>query len=206
MAPAKAWIVSNKDKLLEQLNDSLFQEEWNKYADGSYSTWEMASLGFYYHEHELINVNDTQYGIVEFDMLPEDPIIDYTFNCGGRDIPVFKTFRLCGTVIAKDDLKSSISILTKESGVVNVKMTRSYYAHYNAQLSELGVDGKKHVMEKGWFKRGTLVLVNGFRRGNTFVLKAYKKSNSHQLYRITKINNDGTIKMTNARWGESENE
>ena len=164
----------------------------------------MASLGFYYHEHELANINDSQYGIVEYNTLPEQPIVDYTFNRNGREIPIFKTFRLCGTVIAKDDLKSSISILTKNSGVVTVKMTRDYYARYNAQLSEMGIDGKKHVMEKGWFKRGTLVVVNGYRRQNQFVTKSYKKTGSHQLYKITKINNNGTINMTNRRWGEEE--
>ena len=204
MLPAKQYITAHKEELLEQLNKSLFQEEWNKYAAGSLSTWEMASLGFYYHEHELINVNDNQYGIVEYNTLPEQPIVDYTFNRNGREIPIFKTFRLCGTVIAKDDLKSSISILTKGSGVVTVKMTRDYYARYNAQLSEMGIDGKKHVMEKGWFKRGTLVVVNGYRRQNQFVTKSYKKSKSHQLYRITEIYQDGSINMTNRRWGEED--
>ena len=204
MLPAKQYITAHKEELLKQLNDSLFQEEWDKYAAGSLSAWEMASLGFYYHEHELINVNDSQYGVVEYNTLPEQPIIDYTFKRNGREIPIFKTFRLCGTVIAKDDLKSSISILTKNSGVVTVKMTRDYYARYNAQLSEMGIDGKKHVMEKGWFKRGTLVVVNGYRRQNQFVTKSYKRSNSHQLYRITKIHKDGTIDMTNRRWGETD--
>ena len=204
MAPAKQYITAHKEELLKQLNNTLFQEEWNKYAAGSLSTWEMASLGFYYHDHELININDNQYGIVEYNTLPEQPIIDYTFKRNGREIPIFKTFRLCGTVIAKDDLKSSISILTKGSGVVTVKMTRDYYARYNAQLSEIGIDGKKHVMEKGWFKRGTLIIVNGYRRQNQFITKSYRKTNSHQLYKITQINNDGTIYMTNRRWGESE--
>ena len=83
-------------------------------------------------------------------------------------------------------------------------MTRDYYARYNAQLSEMGIDGKKHVMEKGWFKRGTLVVVNGYRRQNQFVTKAYKKSKSHQLYKITEIHSDGTINMTNRRWGEED--
>ena len=206
MVPAKQYITANKEKLLEQLNNVLFQEEWNKYAAGSLSTWEMASLGFYYHDHELININDSQYGIVEYNTLPEQPIVDYTFKRNGREIPIFKTFRLCGTVIAKDDLKSSISILTKGSGVVTVKMTRDYYAKYNAQLSEMGIDGKKHVMEKGWFKRGTLVIVNGYRRQNQFVTKSYKRSNSHQLYRITKIYDNGMIDMTNKRWGETDDE
>lgn len=204
MALAKDYITSHKNELLEKLNKTLFQEEWNKYAEGSLSSWEMSSLGFYYHEHELINVDDSYYNIQEFDTLNEEPVVDYTFKRNGHDIPIFQTCRIIGTVIAKDDTKSSISILTKHSGVVNVKFTRDYYAKYNAQLSEIGIDGKKHVQEKSWFKRGTLIVVNGFRRGNTFVAKSYKSSKSHQLYKITRIYDNGLIDMTNARWGEEE--
>ena len=206
MNKAKEYITAHRDGLLKQLNNALFQEEWNKYANGSLSTWEMESLGFYYHEHELAHINDQAYNIVEFNTLPEEPLVDYVFKKNGREFPIFKTFRLCGTVIAKDDLKSTISILTKHSGVVNVKMGKDYYARYNQQLSEVGFDGKKTVREKSWFKRGTLVVVNGYRKGNTFMTKAYKKSNSHQLYRITKLNKDGLIEMTNARWGEAVDE
>ena len=204
MLPAKEYITKHKEELLKQLNDKLFQEEWNKYAAGSLSSWEMTSLGFYYHEHELKNLDNEYYNIYNFNDLPEEPIIDYIFRRGGHDIPIYKTCRLAGTVIAKDDLKSSISILTVNSGVVNVKFTRDYYAKYNAQLSEIGVDGKKHVQEKSWFKRGTLVIVNGFRRGNMFVTKSYKKSKSHQLYKITEVFDSGLVNMTNARYGEEE--
>lgn len=204
MFPAKEYITKHKKELLKQLNDKLFQEEWDKYAAGSLSSWEMTSLGFYYHEHELKNLDNEYYNIYNFNDLPEEPIIDYTFSRGGHDIPIYKTYRLAGTVIAKDDLKSSISILTVNSGVVNVKFTRDYYAKYNAQLSEIGADGKKHVQEKSWFKRGTLVIVNGFRRGNMFVTKSYKKSKSHQLYKITEVFDSGLVNMTNARYGEEE--
>lgn len=202
LSKVKQFITTNKNDLLNKLNQALFQEEWNKYATGSLSSWEMESLGFYYHEHELIGVDDKYYNIQEFNNLSEEPVVDYTFERKGHSIPIFQTCRIAGAVIAKDDTKSSISILTKGSGVVNVKFTRDYYARYNAQLSEVGIDGKKHVQEKSWFKRGTLVVVNGFRRGNMFVTKAYKRTESHQLYKITKIYGNGLIDMTNARWGE----
>lgn len=203
MKKAKEYITANKVQLLEKLNETLFQEEWNKYAAGSYSTWEMASLGFYYHEHELAGVNDNYYNVVEFNGLPEEPVAAYKFSRNGVDIPIFETHRIMGTVIAKDDIKSSISILTKNSGVVNVKFTKDYYAKYNAQLSEVGIDGHKTVREKGWFKRGTLVVINGFRRGNTFVAKRYKKTESHQLYIIDKIYPSGLMDIRNSRWGEN---
>ena len=200
MQPAKDYIKEHQEELLNALNESLVQEIWEKDAAGSYSHWEMESLGMYYHDHELAPVKDWEYGIAEFNALSEDPIVDYTF----RDIPVYKTYRIAGTVIAKDDMHSSISILTKGSGVVNVKMTRDMFAMYNRRISEIQKDGTKKVQEQGWFQRGTLVLLNGFRRQNTFVLKAYKKDRKagrHQMCKIYDVSEDGEIQYTHLRYG-----
>ena len=204
MKPAKEWIVNNQEEILENYNKVLFQEEWDKYAAGTISAWEMDSLGFYYHDHELENVDDRKYDIVEFNTLPETPIIERVFKKGGREIPIYKTDFIFGTVIAKDDTKNIVTLLTKRSGIVNVKFTRDFYARLKSQISEKGADGKKKAMETGWFKRGTILAVNGFRRNNTFVGKSYKKSAHHQCYKITDVFEDGTINMTYLRYGEGE--
>ena len=48
--------------------------------------------------------------------------------------------------------------------------------------------GKKKVLERSWFARGTLLMVQGFRRGQDFVPKKYKSS----IYPvISKINGVG---------------
>ena len=207
MLVAKDYLTKNKDSLLAALNNSIFQEMWDKYAEGNYSSWEMESLGFYYHEHELAHVRKSMYNIVEFDSLSEEPEVSYVFKRNGVEIPIFKTQRIIGTVIAKDDNKSTVSILTVDSGVVNVKFSRDYYARYNRRLSEPQPDGTKKVRENGWFQKGTLIVVNGIRRGDMFIAKKYKNTPSHQLYKITEINENGTISMTNKRWGEeSEDE
>ena len=202
MAPAKEWITKNKHESLEKLNGKLFEETWNKYAAGTISSWEMEALGFYYTRHELININNLKYGIKEYMFLPEEPMVDREFKRNGLYIPLFETCRIAGTVIAKDDVKSLVSILTPMSGVVHVKFNRDYYAKYNRRISEPQPDGTKKVREAGWFQRGTLIVVNGFRRGDTFVAKKYKSTESHQLYKITKIKENGDIEMTNKRWGE----
>ena len=164
----------------------------------------MDSVGFYYHDHPLKNIDKIGYGISIYDNLPENPTIAYTFRRNNIDIPIFKTTRICGTVVAKDDTKSCISLLTPDSGVVTVKMNRDYYARLNRQMSEVQIDGTKKVREKSWFSRGTKLMVNGFKRGGMFFLKAYKKTKSHQCYKITKINKDGSVEMTWQRWGEQE--
>lgn len=202
MAPAKEYITKHKIELLDKLNDALFQEQWKKYAEGSLSKWEMDSLGCYYHDHELREARLGLEHVREYKDLPQIPTVEYTFKRNGIEVPVFETCRIAGTVVAKDDIKSTISILTPNSGVVFVKFGRDYYAKYNRRISEVMPDGTKKVREAGYFQKGTLVVVNGYRRNDMFIAKAYSKTPSHQLYKITKIYNDGSFEMTNKRWGE----
>ena len=206
MEPAKNYFKEHQKEILNVLNDKIFQESWDKYAAGTYSDWEMDSLGMYYHDHSLAHVELGRYDIVEFNDLAEEPIVDYTFKRNGVEILIFKTFRIAGTVIAKDDAHSSISLLTIGSGVVTVKMGRDYFAKYNRRISEIMPDGTKKVREASWFQKGTLVIFNGFRRNNMFIEKTYKKSLYHGLYKITAINNDGSLESTWRRYGEEEDE
>lgn len=204
MLPAKVYLQKHQKEILKAFNDKLFQEQWLRYANGNYSSWEMDSLGMYYHKHELASIDKAAYEIVPFKSLPEQPIVDYTFKRKGIEIPIFKTFRICGTVVAKDDAHSCISVLTPESGVVTVKLSREYFAQYNRRISEVDIDGTKKVKEAGWFQKGTLVILNGIRRGDAFFCKKYTRTKYHQLYKITKIYNDGLVEMTNSRYGEEE--
>ena len=52
--------------MLHNLNKSIFLTDWDKYAQGTYSDWEMAALCFYYHPHVLTNVNNERYGFEDF--------------------------------------------------------------------------------------------------------------------------------------------
>ena len=186
MDPARDYFKDHQEELLNKYNTILFKEMWDKYAKGNISAWEMDSLCFYYHEHELKNIDVHKYGIVDFFNLPTEPEVDYTFKRNGKDIPIFKTYKIIGTVINKNDNKNSISLLTT-TGIVTVKFTKEYYAMFARQISEVGEDGAKHVVEKGWFIRGTKVMVTGFRRDDTFVAKTYSKTATHQLYKITDV-------------------
>lgn len=198
MGTAREYIQKNQKEMLEKFNNLLFQESWNKYAKGNISSWEMESLCFYYHEHELKNVNSQKYGLINFFDLPTEPIIETVFKRNGKDIPIFKTFKIVGTVINKNDNKSSITLLTL-FGVVNVKFTKDYFAMFNRQLSEIQEDGSKKITEKGWFTRGTKVMITGFRRDDTFVAKTYSRTATHQLYKIEEVYENGDIKLTHER-------
>ena len=203
MDKIREWIKENQQMILIKYNDLLFKECWDKYAKGNISSYEMDSLCFYYHEHELKNINFRKYGIIDFYNLSANPEIDYFFKRNGKDIPIYKISRIAGTVIGKNDNRASISLLTP-TGVVNVKFTKEYYAMYNRQISELGEDGIKHVIEKGWFTRGIKLLIAGYRRDDTFVAKTYKNNGFHQLYKITNIYKDGAIELVHNREGMEE--
>ena len=204
MKPAKEYLKNHQSELLDKLNNSIFDSIWNKYAQGNYSSWEMDSLGMYYHKHELSSIDNKIYEIESFKNLPSSPEVETTFKRKGAEIPIYKLHRIAGTVIAKDDIHSSISVLTVDSGVVTVKMNRDYYAMYNRRISEVQKDGTKKVIEQGWFSKGTLVVLQGIRRGDSFFLKNYKKSAYHQLYKITEIHSNGTVEMTNERAEEEK--
>ena len=186
MDDARNWLKNNQEEILNQYNNLLFNEAWNKYAIGNISAWEMESLCFYYHKHELNNLDKHKYGIVNFSTLSYEPEVDYFFKRAGREIPIFKLYKIAGTIISKDNTKASVVILTTD-GIVNVKFTKEYYAMYNRQISEVQSDGSKKVLEKGWFSRGTKIMVTGYRREDTFVAKTYKSTATHQLYRITEV-------------------
>ena len=205
MEPAKKYLQEHQQEMLNKYNDILFREQWNKYAAGNESTWEMDSMGYYYHEHELANVRKEWYNIYEYKDLPEEPQVEYTFRRNGRDIPVYKTCRIMGTVIGKNNTKATVNLLTVDSGVVTVKFDLDFFAKYNRRISE-NVGGVNKVMEQGYFQRGTLVVVNGFKRGGMFRGKTYRKTPSHQLYKIINISNTGAIEMTHLRYGEEEDE
>jgi DNA polymerase-3 subunit alpha len=195
----REFLNNNKDELLDQLNSEIFMEDWNKYAKGTISAWEMEVLCFYYHEHELSRVNADRYGFVDFFSLPEDPEIDRTFVKSGKEIHIFKLHRICGTCIAKNKTKGTVTLLTT-TGVVNVKFRKEYFSLFDKQISERQVDGTKKIVEKSWFNRGNMIVVTGIRSGDDFVSKKYASTGGHQLYKIDNVLENGELRLKDTRY------
>jgi DNA polymerase-3 subunit alpha len=193
------WITTDKDKILNDLNTIIFQEDWNKYAQGSISAWEMEVLCFYYHDHELAIIDQNRYGFADFNKLSEDPVVDRSFVKGGKEIKIFKLDKICGTCIAKNKTKSTVTLLTT-TGVVNVKFRKEYFSLFDKQISVRQEDGTKKIVEKSWFNRGNMIVVTGMRSGDDFISKKYASTGGHQLYRIEKINTDGTLVLKDSRY------
>lgn len=199
------WIKSNKDDLLKKLNTAIFMQDWEKYAGGSVSAWEMEAMCFYYHDHELSNVNMAKYGLVDFYSLPEEPEVDKVFYRGGSAIPIYKLHMICGTCVAKNKDKGTVFLLTTD-GVVPVKFRKEYFSLFDKQTFQYGADGKKKVLEKSWFNRGQKIMVQGMRRDNEFIAKKYSASNSHQLYKIDEHDALGNLVLRSERYAGEEEE
>ena len=199
----RAWINENHDDILDKLNKAIFLEDWKKYAKGNISAWEMEALCFYYHEHELANVNMKRYGFSNFFELPDQPEVEKTFWKGNKQINMYKLHKICGTCIAKNKLKSTVSLLTVD-GVVDVKFRKEYFALFDKQISARGADGKKHIVEKSWFNRGSMIIVQGIRIDDMFVSKKYASSGGHQLYKIDEVIDDEIVIRTTRAQGDEE--
>lgn len=188
----KEWLKS--PEAVDKINRYELNQQWIKYALGTYSAWEMETLNYYHHEHELIGVDDERYGVVRFNSLQKEAPIEKYFTKNGRDIPLPKTAQIAGTVLGVDKLRSSITLLDVDGEVLSVKYAPGTFAHYNKTISKTDSKGKKTTIESPWFKRGNKLLITGYRRGNQFVAKTYKHSVSqHTTKLITYVEPDGTL-------------
>ena len=187
MEPMREYLKEHKDEMLNKLNESLYEEIANKYSNGNISKWEMDSLSFYYHEHELAAA------ALDYDNffdLPEEPEIEYVVHDkNGQEFKIYKLHKIIGTVIDKDKMHNTVTLLTP-TGVVLVKVYKNQFALYDKQLSQRGEDGKKHVIEKSWFSRGTKLMVQGIRRGDGFIPKKRKQSFYPIISKITSVDNN----------------
>ena len=194
----RLWIAENKEDILNDLNSEIFKETWLKYAKGTISAWEMEALCFYYHEHELINVCQEKYGFDDFFKLPEEPVVEKTFAKGDKEIKMFKISKICGTCIAKNKIKSTATILTT-TGVVEVKFRKEYFTLFDKQISVKNADGTKKIVEKSWFNRGNMIVVQGIRSGDNFIAKTYSTTPGHTLYRVEALVDD-ELRLTHTRY------
>lgn len=199
MDPVRDWMKANQQEILNDLNGRLMQEVWDKYGQGSIADWEMDSLGFYYHEHPLKELDNSTYNISDYFSLDEEPLVEREFTTKeGSEITMFKIYRIAGTVIDKDKNKSSVILLTP-TGVVTIKVWKNQFAAWDKQISERGADGVKHVVEKSWFNRGNKLIITGIRRGDTFIPKKYKNT-PHELFtKIEEIENGFITKYSTER-------
>ena len=194
----KQWL--NSSDCLDRYNKFQFNETIDKYAKGSISKWEMDSLSFYYHEHELAKINKQKYLIANFNDLPEIPVIQSYGMYKKREYPIYELTRIAGTVLDKNKNKHTVTLLTVSGDVVLLKFYSGQFGYYDKTVSQINDDGSKSVIENGWLKRGNLLMVTGYRNGGTFKPKKYKNSvYQHTLTLIEDVRDDGVLIMKTDR-------
>lgn len=201
--PLKDWFA--QEDSLNLYNETVYKELWNKHANGTVPHWSMESLTYYDDQHELADINNDLYGITNFFELPEEPeVYDYyTRYIGGeaKSMPKFKISRIAGVVLDNNSAHHSISLLTP-NGVVTAKFSKGQFAFYNKQISARLDESsdKKTVLEKSWFRRGSLLCLQGIRRGDQFVPMVYKDTiYKHTVNLIQEVYEDGTMLLQTER-------
>lgn len=175
MTGIKDWMKSNEEELIQQIQKCDVNKIWEQYCNGNDSSWEMEVLGFYYSGHELDSLEESKIDIAHL-----------------KDGDYKHTVSICGTVLGKDAYKHMVTLLTT-TGVVTLKFTGELFANYNKIISEMTAEGKK-TLEKSWFNKGTLLIVNGYKSGEVFRV--------HSLSKILEIDSSGKVKSTKYRYGE----
>ena len=170
------------------LQGAFLKEMWETKCAGSISRWEMETLNFYYSGHELRSVGKAKYGIGSFFALPER-----------GDNP--RMIALVGTVTDTNNTRHTISLLTPEEGVVDVKFYGGTYAQYNQRISIIdAATQKKTVVDESWLKRGTLLLIYGIRKENMFHARTDRSGPlPRTIGLIEQIHSDGTLGVRYAR-------
>lgn len=199
MMELKEYINKNQEKLIDKLHAAEIDEVWQQYCSGTLSTWEMDTLGFYYHDHDLLNTYHPEFQFKDFYEMSEIPIPSGYNEYKGRKVPVFELQTIYGTVLDKNSYKHTVVLLTP-TGVVNVKCVAEQYSKYDKQLSQLNPEtGKKEVIERSWFKRGTNLIVNGWRNADQFMARGRQSEGKYPIYKILGSDDCGLLNITRYR-------
>lgn len=199
MMELKEYINKNQEKLIDKLHAAEIDEVWQQYCSGTLSTWEMDTLGFYYHDHDLLNTYHPEFQFGDFYKMSEIPIPSEYNEYKGRKVPVFELQTIYGTVLDKNSYKHTVVLLTP-TGVVNVKCVAEQYSKYDKQLSQPNPEtGKKEVIERSWFKRGTNLIVNGWRNADQFMARGRQAEGKYPIYKILESDDCGLLNITRYR-------
>jgi DNA polymerase-3 subunit alpha len=195
----RTYFANHQEKLINALQQAEINDIWEDSCKGTLSSWEMEALGFYYHDHELTNCSHVEFNFVDFYEQPEIPIPDHYIKYKERDIPVYELVNICGTVLDKNSYKHTVTLLTP-SGVVTVKCVAEQYSQYDKQISKPNKEtGRKEVIERSWFKRGTKLIVSGWRNSDQFMARSRQSEEKHAFYKIKDIDDLGQLEITRYR-------
>ena len=190
MNKPREFIKANHDRLLNELNTKLFNEEYAKYGSGDLLQWELDSLGFYFNGHPLQKL------VLPIDITPVSSLQENEYDgfwmIKGKRVPKCKLRSIIGTVIDKDKTKGLVTLQTPDGGVIDIKVFKEQFARFTHVISQMDDDGNKDVLEDSFFEKGTHLLVTGILRGEIFIPKVYKDTGFEAILKIV-LKDDGSL-------------
>lgn len=176
IAPIKDWLKT--DEALELEVKVKRNEFWAKNCVGTVEQWFFEALNFYPYNHFLSKTNlDTMFDYQSFNEIPAAPQVE-TY-VGKNKFPVYKTFVMAGTVVDKNNVKKTVTLLT-EDGTAICKLGDDLFSKIN-KVVKTG-----DVKDAPWTTKGTNLVLLGVRDGNSFRIKRNKNSTT-----VLKILNQG---------------
>lgn len=153
------------------------QEYWLKECQGSISEWEIDTILFNSDEFVVDTEQVSErHKITEFDDLKNLPFI----RTNERGFKEYEISAITGVVVGYNNQKKLVYVLTKDSGVVTIKMSRKKYTHYQ----------EKTEADDSWWLRGTKLVLLGYKNGEAFYVKG------NQIYRKPVIKINGSKKYS----------
>lgn len=175
--PLKDWFKT--EEALEVEVRVRRNEFWKQNCLGTVEQWYLEVLSFYPFEHFLTKTNlGTMFDYKSFNELPAKPQVK-TYVGKNKKFPIYETYEIAGTVIDKNNIKKTVTILTT-SGVTICKLGDRLFSKLNKVIKT------GEVKDDSWLTKGTNLVLLGTRNDNEFRVKKVKEATS-----VLKVVNQG---------------
>lgn len=172
-----------KEKYVREFTKQKRIEYWKKECSGTVPEWEIETILFNRDEFALdVGTIGKRYELSNFKDLRDNP----SKGRNSRGFIDYEISAIAGIVVGYDNMKRLVYLLTKDSGVVIVKVSRKNYSKYQEKLKNDG----------SWWERGNSLIVLGYKSGASFNMRGnhiyrnpvikIEKNNRKYVYRSEK--------------------
>ena len=147
-----------KDVYSKELTKVKRREFWIEECLGTPEEWEIETILFntdnFVLDYEQIN---ERYELSNFNDLEDKPVE----STNKRGFTQYSISAISGVVVGSNHIKRLVYLLTKNSGVVTLKLTRKQYPYYHEKLDN----------DPSWFDRGTKLIALGYKDNEAFIVR-----------------------------------
>ncbi|WNM52954.1 DNA polymerase [Staphylococcus phage S-CoN_Ph10] len=147
-----------KPQYAEEFTKKKRQEYWLKECQGTIPEWEIDTILFNSNDFVIDNkkVNE-RFKLSNFNELKNNPIL----GRNKRGFVDYEISAISGVVVGNNHVKRIVYLLTENSGVVPIKVSRKNYTIYQ----------EKTANDESWWERGNLLVILGYKSGAAFNMR-----------------------------------